>query len=197
MAASPQARFGDAFRQVADLKTKDLLIVVMSVCKAMAASVTPRQTAAERLTVAASFAPCSTAAKAPEGLLFVRWLGFSRLRWFVLNGASAGQGMRRSGHDHLRGRRHGGVFAQATFGGGGLSGGADSTALLLAASRKYPGQVSAIHVNHGLQAAAVSFERHCVQLCNARCSLFVQRGRPPRQRPEPGRCCTPGALSGI
>ena len=58
----------------------------------------------------------------------------------------------------------------------GLSGGADSTALLLAASRKYPGQVSAIHVNHGLQAAAASFERHCVQLCNALgVPLFVQR----------------------
>ena len=58
----------------------------------------------------------------------------------------------------------------------GLSGGADSTALLFAASRKYPGQVSAIHVNHGLQAGAVSFERHCVQLCNALgVPLFVQR----------------------
>ncbi|WP_374670872.1 tRNA lysidine(34) synthetase TilS [Acidovorax temperans] len=58
----------------------------------------------------------------------------------------------------------------------GLSGGADSTALLLAASRKYPGQVSAIHVNHGLQAAAASFERHCVQLCNALgVPLVVQR----------------------
>ena len=39
----------------------------MSVCKAMAASVTPRQTAAERSTVAASFALRGTAAKAPEG----------------------------------------------------------------------------------------------------------------------------------
>ena len=58
----------------------------------------------------------------------------------------------------------------------GLSGGADSTALLLAASRKYPGQISAIHVNHGLQAAAASFERHCVQLCNALgVPLVVQR----------------------
>ena len=58
----------------------------------------------------------------------------------------------------------------------GLSGGADSTALLLAASRKYPGQISAIHVNHGLQAAAESFERHCVQLCNALgVPLVVQR----------------------
>lgn len=58
----------------------------------------------------------------------------------------------------------------------GLSGGADSTALLLAASRKYPGHISAIHVNHGLQAAAASFELHCVQLCKAMgVPLFVQR----------------------
>lgn len=48
----------------------------------------------------------------------------------------------------------------------GLSGGADSTALLLAVARKWPGQVYAIHVNHGLQAAAASFEAHCVQVCS-------------------------------
>lgn len=46
-----------------------------------------------------------------------------------------------------------------------LSGGADSTALLLACARRWPGQVVAIHVHHGLQAAADGFERHCVALC--------------------------------
>lgn len=46
-----------------------------------------------------------------------------------------------------------------------LSGGADSTALLLACVRKWPGQVVAIHVHHGLQRAADDFERHCVALC--------------------------------
>jgi tRNA(Ile)-lysidine synthase len=46
-----------------------------------------------------------------------------------------------------------------------LSGGADSTALLLACAAKWPGQVHAIHVHHGLQAAADGFERHCVALC--------------------------------
>jgi tRNA(Ile)-lysidine synthase len=46
-----------------------------------------------------------------------------------------------------------------------LSGGADSTALLLACAEKWPGQVRAIHIHHGLQAAADSFERHCVALC--------------------------------
>jgi tRNA(Ile)-lysidine synthase len=47
-----------------------------------------------------------------------------------------------------------------------LSGGADSTALLLACSEKWPGQVEAIHVNHGLQAAAIGFEQHCRKLCD-------------------------------
>lgn len=46
-----------------------------------------------------------------------------------------------------------------------LSGGADSTALLLACVRRWPGQVRAVHVNHGLQAAAISFEQHCELLC--------------------------------
>ncbi|PIF25668.1 tRNA(Ile)-lysidine synthase [Acidovorax sp. 56] len=58
----------------------------------------------------------------------------------------------------------------------GLSGGADSTALLVAAAQKWPGQVRAIHVNHGLQAAAAVFEAHCVQLCRAlQVPLVVQR----------------------
>lgn len=46
-----------------------------------------------------------------------------------------------------------------------LSGGADSTALLVACARKWPGQVIALHVNHGLQQAAAQFEAHCVALC--------------------------------
>lgn len=46
-----------------------------------------------------------------------------------------------------------------------LSGGADSTALLVACARRWPGQVHAIHVNHGLQAAASDFEAHCQSLC--------------------------------
>ncbi|MEY2861639.1 MAG: hypothetical protein RL392_2097 [Pseudomonadota bacterium] len=46
-----------------------------------------------------------------------------------------------------------------------LSGGADSTALLALCAAKWPGQVVAMHVNHGLQAAAVLFEQHCQRLC--------------------------------
>jgi tRNA(Ile)-lysidine synthase len=45
------------------------------------------------------------------------------------------------------------------------SGGADSTALLLAAAQAWPGQVHAIHIHHGLQAAADGFERHCERAC--------------------------------
>jgi tRNA(Ile)-lysidine synthase len=47
------------------------------------------------------------------------------------------------------------------------SGGADSTALLFAAARRWPGQVHAIHVHHGLQAAADDFETHCRHVCIA------------------------------
>lgn len=45
------------------------------------------------------------------------------------------------------------------------SAGADSVALLLAAHRRWPGQVTALHVNHGLQAAAADFERAVADLC--------------------------------
>lgn len=45
------------------------------------------------------------------------------------------------------------------------SGGADSTALLLACAEKWPGQVHALHIHHGLQAAADDFERHCQTFC--------------------------------
>ncbi len=45
------------------------------------------------------------------------------------------------------------------------SGGADSTALLLACAEKWPRQVQAIHIHHGVQAAADDFERHCQAVC--------------------------------
>ncbi len=48
-----------------------------------------------------------------------------------------------------------------------LSGGADSTALLVACAERWPGQVRGWHVHHGLQAAADEFERHCARLCAA------------------------------
>ena len=45
------------------------------------------------------------------------------------------------------------------------SGGADSTALLVACHEKWPGQVIAFHVHHGIQAAADDFETHCRSFC--------------------------------
>ena len=47
------------------------------------------------------------------------------------------------------------------------SGGADSTALLHGCARRWPGQVAAVHVHHGLQAAADDFVRHCEATCAA------------------------------
>ncbi|MFM1926361.1 MAG: tRNA(Ile)-lysidine synthase [Pseudomonadota bacterium] len=46
-----------------------------------------------------------------------------------------------------------------------FSGGADSTALLLACAQRWPGQVRAVHVHHGLQAAADDFEAQCQATC--------------------------------
>ncbi|NMM78189.1 tRNA lysidine(34) synthetase TilS [Acidovorax sp. SRB_24] len=70
----------------------------------------------------------------------------------------------------------------------GLSGGADSTALLLACAARWPGQVRAIHVHHGLQAAADHFEQHCAALCaRLQVPLAVQRvdaRHAPGQSPE-------------
>lgn len=70
----------------------------------------------------------------------------------------------------------------------GLSGGADSTALLLACVRRWPGQVQAFHVHHGLQAAADHFATFCGDLC-ARLGvpLSIQRvnaRHAPGQSPE-------------
>ena len=49
-----------------------------------------------------------------------------------------------------------------------FSGGADSTALLLACAEKWPGQVMAMHVHHGLQAASDDFAGHCEKFCDER-----------------------------
>lgn len=69
-----------------------------------------------------------------------------------------------------------GAFAPALPLAVAFSGGADSTALLLACVQKWPGQVSAIHVHHGLQAAADDFACHCQRVCDALAvPLSVQR----------------------
>ncbi len=70
----------------------------------------------------------------------------------------------------------------------GLSGGADSTALLLACAERWPGQVHAIHVHHGLQAAADDFVAHCKALCDRLAVplhvVRVQADAAPGQSPE-------------
>ena len=68
------------------------------------------------------------------------------------------------------------------------SGGADSTALLLACARRWPGQVHAVHVHHGLQAAADGFEAHGRAACAAwgvpLVVARVQARHAPGQSPE-------------
>lgn len=59
------------------------------------------------------------------------------------------------------------VFAPALPLAVAYSGGADSTALLHACAQRWPGQVVAIHVHHGLQAAADGFAAHCRANCTA------------------------------
>lgn len=70
-------------------------------------------------------------------------------------------------------RRHPTLTARVAV---AFSGGADSTALLLAAHARWPGRVNAFHVNHGLQAAAEAFERHAIAVCGlVGVRLAVQR----------------------
>lgn len=68
------------------------------------------------------------------------------------------------------------------------SGGADSTALLLAAAQRWPGQVHAIHIHHGLQAAADDFVRVCQSVCAGLSVplqvVHVDAGPAPGESPE-------------
>jgi tRNA(Ile)-lysidine synthase len=73
----------------------------------------------------------------------------------------------------------------------GFSGGADSTALLLAlhsARQELRAPLAAVHFDHGLQASARQWEIHCRDFCSVRgipyraVSLSVRRGR--RESPE-------------
>ncbi len=83
-----------------------------------------------------------------------------------------------------------------------LSGGADSTALLTACTQRWPKQVIALHVNHGLQAAAPQFEAACETLCRRLgVPLRVARvdaGHAPGQSPEDAaRIARYGALASL
>ena len=69
-----------------------------------------------------------------------------------------------------------------------LSGGADSSALALAAQERWPGHVVALHVHHGLQAAADGFEAHVRAQCQRwgmDCHVqHIQAQHAPGQSPE-------------
>jgi tRNA(Ile)-lysidine synthase len=57
-----------------------------------------------------------------------------------------------------------------------FSGGADSTALLLACAARWPNQVKAVHVHHGIQQAADDFARHCHSICEQlKVPLVIER----------------------
>ena len=56
-----------------------------------------------------------------------------------------------------------------------FSGGADSTALLLAAEARWgAGRCCALHVDHGLQLAAALFSQHCRDFCQARGVAYAE-----------------------
>ncbi len=68
------------------------------------------------------------------------------------------------------------------------SGGADSTALLIAAQARWPGRVVGLHIHHGLQPAADGFVTHVQALC-ARLGVPLHVARidarhPPGDSPE-------------
>ena len=69
-----------------------------------------------------------------------------------------------------------------------FSGGADSTALLLAASERWGARLRAVHVHHGLQPAAEAFAAHAQRVCGGwGVPLQVRRVRVelrPRRSPE-------------
>jgi tRNA(Ile)-lysidine synthase len=62
-------------------------------------------------------------------------------------------------------QHHAASLEPSAFIGVAYSGGADSTALLLAAKALWGERVVALHVNHGLQAAAQAFEQHGLAFC--------------------------------
>ncbi|TSE25569.1 tRNA lysidine(34) synthetase TilS [Tepidimonas aquatica] len=75
------------------------------------------------------------------------------------------------------------------------SGGADSTALLLAVAQRWPQRVCAVHVHHGLQAAADAFADHAQACCAAwgvplqvqRVQVALTPGRSPEEAARAAR----------
>ena len=63
---------------------------------------------------------------------------------------------------------HGATLASAPRILVAFSGGLDSTVLLHAVHRRFPGAVEALHANHGLHGDAQAWERHCRAFCAER-----------------------------
>ncbi len=83
-----------------------------------------------------------------------------------------------------------------------LSGGADSTALLHAAQAQWPGRVVALHVHHGLQAAADGFEAHVRATCEPlgvplRVAHVDARAQPGQSPEDAARLTRYAALAGM
>ena len=83
-----------------------------------------------------------------------------------------------------------------------FSGGADSTALLHAAHAQWPGRVVALHVHHGLQAAADGFEAHVRGVCAAlsialRVARADARAKPGQSPEDAARVSRYTALAGM
>jgi acetyl-CoA carboxylase carboxyl transferase subunit alpha len=151
MAAFLKRALTDAYRQVSDLKVKELLDRRYERLQAMAASPTPRPTPRP---------PASKARQAP----------LSPDRRWPSRRAAAGRGLQRRRRLHR---------------------------LAAGLRRRWPGQVSAIHVHHGLQAAADGFAQHCQALCAALgVPLVVPCRCPPRPWREPRGCRPQGTLRG-
>ena len=131
----------------------------MNACKAMAASPTPKPTLANKLSASLPIARCKPASPVqPVNPALPAVQQLANISSLVLPVGVA------------------------------YSGGADSTALLLAAVQCWPGQVQAIHIHHGLQNAADDF----VLICQSTCSdvgvplhvLNVDAGHAPGESPE-------------
>lgn len=83
-----------------------------------------------------------------------------------------------------------------------FSGGADSTALFHAAQAQWPGRVVALHVHHGLQAAADGFEAHVRATCESlgvplRVAHVDARAQPGQSPEDAARLTRYAALAGM
>ena len=126
-------------------------------CKAMADSTTPRPAEVQR-PLALDPIP-KRSQRRPQPLTNAADAAFLVWARAHLGTAQAGQ------HSHPAADHAAALPVPAPTLAVAYSGGADSTALLLAAHHHWPGPLVALHVHHGLQSAADHFEQHCIAQC--------------------------------